>query len=367
MIATPRSPSNTSTRRDALDGHRIGHGEHSSSAPVQGVSKPLRGPRKHVAHDCYPGMHRCYSSVTKSRTRGATVRRSLRVLALLGGFLVVSAVLAQFWAPGQLMKTPIDSDTTFLRGDGTAKLDRRDHAQRVPREGLERHAGRQGQVHDRRRRGLHDLVLLVNDEGDVPGCVDADDPEGRLLSASTDVFATDRVTALAVNDREYLPADAEPHEGLMNKWPFDAEKKTYPYWDGTVGTAVDAIYAGHRGVDGIDTYVYKVTTSRTRRSRSPTGMQRHLRRRQAISSSTPRLVRSSTRPSDQQRTLDGRQQVLDLRLEVHAESRSGQRRRRELQHHDQSRSGPPSRSPLVGLIVGRSRCGSLGAEARCSG
>ena len=49
----------------------------------------------------------------------------------------------------------------------------------------------------------------------------------------TDDFATDRITALAVNDPQYLPADAAPHEGLINKWPFEAEKKTYPYWDGT--------------------------------------------------------------------------------------------------------------------------------------
>ena len=43
------------------------------------------------------------------------------------------------------------------------------------------------------------------------------------------------MSGLAVNDPKYLPADAEPHEGLVNKWPFEPKKKTYPYWDGTTG------------------------------------------------------------------------------------------------------------------------------------
>ena len=91
---------------------------------------------------------------------------------------------------------------------------------------------------------------LVIDDGDVPDCVDGNDP--RLITASTDVFATSRVTGLAVNDSKYLPADAVKHEGLVNKWPFDAKKKSYPYWDGTVGEALTARYDRTAKVDGLD-------------------------------------------------------------------------------------------------------------------
>src|SRR5690242_18682255 len=42
-------------------------------------------------------------------------------LTVLGGFLITLAVLAQFWAPGQLMKTPLDTDSLTLL-DGTAEL-----------------------------------------------------------------------------------------------------------------------------------------------------------------------------------------------------------------------------------------------------
>ena len=100
-------------------------------------------------------------------------------------------------------------------------------------------------------------TCLVIDEGDVPDCVDADDPEKRLVSASTDVFATDRSDGTAVNG-SYVPPSAEEKEGLVNKWPFDAEKKTYPYWDGMLGQAVDAEYDGTETIDGLETYRYHV-------------------------------------------------------------------------------------------------------------
>jgi hypothetical protein len=99
-------------------------------------------------------------------------------------------------------------------------------------------------------------TCVVIDVDDAPNCVDGEDP--RLVSASTDVFATDRVSGLAVNDTDNLPPDAVPHEGLMNKWPFDAEKRTYPFWDGTAGRAFEAVYDREDSIKGIDVYVYKV-------------------------------------------------------------------------------------------------------------
>lgn len=181
-------------------------------------------------------------------------------LTVLGGFLVSLAVLAQFWAPGQLMKTPLDTDSTTLL-DGTAELSDGTggttqfpvKAFSVTRADSERSDG--------------DVVVfqnsscLVKDEGEIDECVSADDPEERLISASTDNFATDRRTAEAVDDPQYLPPSAESKEGLVNKWPFEAEKKTYQYWDGFAGEAVDATYDRTEVVDGLETYVYKVAVS----------------------------------------------------------------------------------------------------------
>lgn len=176
-------------------------------------------------------------------------------LSVLGGFLVLVALLGMFYAPGPLMKTPLDVDnTTDLSGTGQLG------GESTPVKAF-------SVTYTDSEKSDDDVVVWVNssclvvDEGDIDGCVSADDPEERLLSATTDNFATDRYTALAVNDPKYLPAEAEEHEGLVNKWPFESEKKTYPYWDNLVGDTVDAVYDRTEEVLGLETYVYKVSIS----------------------------------------------------------------------------------------------------------
>lgn len=179
------------------------------------------------------------------------MRKIGMALGLVGGFLVMVALLANFYAAGQLMRTPIDIDST-TRLAGTATIGDEEEtevrATSITRANSE--------------KSDEDVVVFVNssclvrDIGDVPNCVSADDPQERLITASVDNFATDRKTALSVNDPSYLPADAVEHEGLVNKWPFDAEQKTYPLWNGTLGTAVDATFDGEETIDGLTVYKY---------------------------------------------------------------------------------------------------------------
>ncbi len=187
------------------------------------------------------------------------MRKNLgRILLGLGSFLLVVAVLCIVWAPGAVKKTPIDVNSkTILSGE----------AQRLDAE-----TGELGQAAEIRavsitqadgKKSDDDVVVfvsgscvVVNEDGNAPDCVDGDDP--RLVTASENTFATDRVTALAVKNGDYLPEDSEQYEGLVNKFPFDAEKKTYPYWDGTLGESVDAVFDGTARVGGLDTYRYKV-------------------------------------------------------------------------------------------------------------
>ena len=184
------------------------------------------------------------------------------VLALLGAFLITVAVLAQFYAEPRLEKTPIDVDsTTLLSGtvqlsDGSGGLDESPvKAFSVTKADSE--------------RSDSDVVVfansscLVKDEGEIDTCVSAEDAQDRLVSASTDNFATDRVTALALNEPQYLPPSAEEKSGLVNKWPFGAEQKTYPYWDGLAGEAVDAEFDRTESIDGLEVYVYRVEQSGT--------------------------------------------------------------------------------------------------------
>jgi hypothetical protein len=179
------------------------------------------------------------------------------VLLALGTFLVVIGLMAAVWAPGQVKRTPLDTDsTTRLAGTadklnpGTGEVESLDVKAASVTKADSEHSDDEVIV-------FVSSTCLVIDEGDVPDCVDADDPQGRLVSASTDVFATDRSDGMAVNG-SYVPPSSEEKEGLVNKWPFDAEKKTYPYWDGILGQAVDAEYDGTENIDGLETYRYHV-------------------------------------------------------------------------------------------------------------
>jgi hypothetical protein len=180
------------------------------------------------------------------------------VLLALGAFLLVVGLMASVWAPGQVKRTPLDTDSTTRLAGTADKL----NPATGDIESLDVKATSITKADS--KRSDDEVVVFVNtlclviDEGDVPDCVDADDPQKRLISASTDVFATDRSDAMAVNG-EYLPAGAEEKEGLINKWPFDAEKKDYPYWDGLLGAPVDAVYESTETIDGLETYKYNVS------------------------------------------------------------------------------------------------------------
>ena len=174
------------------------------------------------------------------------------VLVGLGAFLVAVAIVALVWAPGVVKKTPIDVETTTNLSGTVSKLGSPEQPVKV-----------QSITRTDTDASTDEVAMwfatscVVIDVNDAPDCVDGDDE--RLVSASNDVFATDRVTALALPDFEGLPADAVPHEGLVNKWPFDSEKKDYEYWDGTTGSAVPAVFDREETLLGVDVYVYKVS------------------------------------------------------------------------------------------------------------
>lgn len=181
-----------------------------------------------------------------------------KLLVFVGAFLLATAALALFYAPDKVKRTPLDVDTvTRLTGeaqlfDGTTLVTTPVKATST--------------THADSKLSTDEVVLFTsssclikNPDGNAPDCVSADDPDKRLVSAGTGVFATDRHTALAVNDFKNLPADAKPREGLINKWPFDVEQKTYPFWDGLIDKPVDAVFQGTQDIDGLQTYKFLVS------------------------------------------------------------------------------------------------------------
>lgn len=184
------------------------------------------------------------------------------VLLGLGAFLLVTGLLATLWAPGQVERTPLDVDsTTRLAGDADKYNPASGEIEAIDVKAT-------SITKADSKRSDDNVIVFVNttclviDEGDVPDCVDADDPQARLVSATSDVFSTDRYDALAVNGK-YLPAGAEEKEGLVNKFPFRTEKKDYPYWDGLVGAPVTAEYDSTETLDGLETYKFHILLEET--------------------------------------------------------------------------------------------------------
>lgn len=179
------------------------------------------------------------------------------VLMGLAGFLVTTALLALVYIPGQVKKTPLDTDS-YTRLTGTAAA--LPTGAGAPVKALS-HTVADGKKSDGDVVVFDTFTCLITDpNGDSPDCVDDSDAEKRLVSATTDRFATNRKTGLAVNDKKYI-GDATPHEGLVNKFPFGVEKKTYPFWDGILGRTVDAEFKGEEKVDGWNTYKFVTTVT----------------------------------------------------------------------------------------------------------
>ncbi|MEN8705446.1 MAG: DUF3068 domain-containing protein [Nocardioides marinisabuli] len=177
------------------------------------------------------------------------------VLLGLGGFLLIAGLLGLFWAPGVVEKTPEQVETITMLEGQAGKLDTSTgELVENPIFAISDTRTDTDLSDDQTVAWLSTSCVMIDRGGERVCDEDSED----LITASVDIFATDRVTALADNESLDLPADALPHEGLVNKWPFGAEQKTYPYWDGTVGSAVDAAFDRTEDVGGTETYVYRV-------------------------------------------------------------------------------------------------------------
>jgi hypothetical protein len=187
------------------------------------------------------------------------MRRTVGFILLgLAGFLVTAAVLALVWVPGQVKKTPLDvvSDTRLTGSAAALPTGGGGPVKYLSRTVADGAASSSDVV------VFDNFTCLVSDpDGTAPDCVDDTDPDKRLVSAGTDRFATDRVTALAVNDEKYVGVNAVPHEGLVNKFPFDVEQKTYPFWDGIVDRAVETTFQGEEEIDGLAVYKFSYSVA----------------------------------------------------------------------------------------------------------
>ena len=196
-----------------------------------------------------------------------------RVLLGLGAFLLIAGVLAVGYAPGVVKKIPLDVNTKTVYAGQAAKID--------PLTGdfnmRDVYAITYTRVDSKESSDDHVIIVehscAVFDTGGAQECVNGNDPD--LITASQDIYALDRESAEAVEDKN-LPPDAIHPVGLVTKFPFDVEKKTYPWWDGTLGRAVDIDYKGTESLFGLE-HLQVLLHGHGRADRGRRGHPGHLR------------------------------------------------------------------------------------------
>ena len=131
------------------------------------------------------------------------------VVCFVGAFLVAIGLLAQFYMGKALLKTPLDVDE-IIHVDGTAQVpNEKGKVEETPVLAWSVYHV-DTSLSDSKVVSFNNSQCLVKDIGNPDGCVSSDDPQDRLLSATTDNYATDRRTAESLNDPKYLPAGVDP-------------------------------------------------------------------------------------------------------------------------------------------------------------
>jgi hypothetical protein len=169
------------------------------------------------------------------------------VLVAVGVALLALAPLLRFYAYPALAKAPLDQDsqTVSVAPDAT-------YLDIGALEIVE------GATLTATRRVRGDVAAASDDRAVWDVFVKVVNDAGTLVTATTDRVAFDRSTSEAVNCcGESLNGTAAEHEGIEYKFPFGAEKKTYQYFDTTLGKASDMVYKGSEKVSGVSVYRYE--------------------------------------------------------------------------------------------------------------
>ncbi len=187
----------------------------------------------------------------------------------LGAFVLVLGLLSKFYMYDRLAVVPLNQNTTStsetLPGADAEYLD--------VANGLKIATGPLRSV--RVVTGDVDLSKEASDELDQDVavwnsyvCTDTtsfDCESGETpLAGSNDTLAFDRHSAEVVswsgNVNEVSGETTEdPFQGLYFKFPFDVQKKTYPFWDGTLKKATPAEFEEETEIDGLKVYKFTQT------------------------------------------------------------------------------------------------------------
>jgi Porin PorA len=176
------------------------------------------------------------------------------ILVGIGAFLVVTGLLARFYAYPALAVAPIDQNSvTNLEAKGATILDL-----------------------STLKEVTTDMSVVNRTVGDVKASEDAGDNTrvwagttsyrdqiGNIRSRSAERYAFDAHTGEAINCCGSFEetTDGEREEvkrsGQISKYPFGTEKKDYKFWDSTLGQAVTTKFVKEDEIDGLKVYEFK--------------------------------------------------------------------------------------------------------------
>ncbi|MEO6605262.1 MAG: DUF3068 domain-containing protein [Aeromicrobium sp.] len=190
------------------------------------------------------------------------------VALFIGAFLLALAGLSKFYMYDQLAVVPLNTSTTSNSSTAPgADAEYLDAAAglKITNGPLANTKLVTGDVEASKKAskelGRDVAVWSIYDCTDTP---DFDCGSGDVaLSSTSDRVAFDANTGEAV---EYEDTSTESDgeitkpfsfQGLYFKFPFDAQKKTYQFWDGTLRKATPAKYVGEGNVKGMKVYKYE--------------------------------------------------------------------------------------------------------------
>lgn len=197
----------------------------------------------------------------------------LRLAALgivgLGSALLIAALLLSTYTSGKIRKIPLNIDQTLTSaGTGTALDPASLSAGPGERFVIDKNVPLVSQQAMTVETPANAEVVTFQ-VGTTVRRSDKQQDNGLLL-AMVDTVTLNRSTAEAVSDDErpggsvQKPRTIEddrpstnvalPHEGLSYRFPFNTEKKSYPYFDAIAQKAFDANYDGEDDVNGLNTY-----------------------------------------------------------------------------------------------------------------
>ncbi|SNT03025.1 DUF3068 domain-containing protein [Rhodococcoides kyotonense] len=182
------------------------------------------------------------------------------VLVGLGAFLLVAAILIPTYTVSRLEKTPLDLEvTTVSTGSGSVL-----NAASLT-------AGR-AQV-DENVPLVSQRFVTVEDPSNAEEMtlqagqtLRRSDKQGDtgLLTATVDRVTIDRVSSMPVENpvgtiqvQGDKPAEEVPHTGLQYKFPFNAEQKSYPYFDINARASKDIDFVEETEINGTKVYKYQ--------------------------------------------------------------------------------------------------------------